>query len=86
MIKFTGEHGGRTYIGFGLSEENLKRMEHGMPILVHLDDLGMGDKPFQEVLIFTGKDESTMLEELEKVGAIGQTTVMHVDSPDETGG
>jgi len=64
MIKFKAEDGaGRPIVGLGLSEENVKRLKDGQPILVKLSDLGMGDTV---ITIFYGKTEVEMEAEVRK--------------------
>ena len=43
----------------GLSDENMKRLAKDEPIKFNLNTLGLPD---QEIFIFTGKDELTMME------------------------
>ena len=64
MIKFKATAGdGRPIIGFGLSEENIKRLKNDEPIFVKLSDLGMGNAV---VVIFYGETEAKMAEYLKK--------------------
>jgi len=51
-------------IVFGLSDENLKRLKAGMPILLNLADLGLESR---RVLIFSGKTEADMTAELDRI-------------------
>lgn len=44
-------------IVFGLSDENIKRLQGGNPIHFNLNELGMPDT---DVFIFNGKDEQEM--------------------------
>ena len=43
---------------FGLSDENIRRLQKGEPIKFALNELGI--KGDYEVIIFNGKDEQTM--------------------------
>jgi hypothetical protein len=45
----------------GLSDENLRRLKGGEPISFNLKEVGFDDI---EVIIFNGKDEQTMQQEL----------------------
>lgn len=68
MIKFiaNGKNGGQV-IGFGLSEENVKRMKSGDPVYLHLDELGIEGI---DVTIFYGQTEKTIVDDLRKQGLI----------------
>jgi len=56
MVKFrAGE-----LLGFGLSAENIRRLQQGEPIYIDLTEMGMTGK----VLIFYGKTEFDMAEKL----------------------
>jgi hypothetical protein len=72
MIKFTAVKDGKLLIGLGLSEENIKRLRKGNPIVVDLADLGITFKA--EVFIFTGKNEKTMKKDLEQFIAFDTVT------------
>lgn len=65
MLKFSAvrENGVRV-LGIGLSEENIRRMNRGVPIQFYVSEVGIL-LPFPvEVFIFTGKDEQTMHQQL----------------------
>jgi len=65
MIKFTANRpDGKILIGLGLSDENIKRLREGKPMLVNLADLGITLNA--EIFIFTGKDEQSMKKDLSK--------------------
>ena len=65
MIKFRANE----IIGFGLSEENIKRLKEGKPIMFDANDLGIeGSK----IVIFYGKTEQDMQDDLSKY--IGKNT------------
>ncbi len=55
MIKILN---GRTVM-LGLSSENIRRLTDDQPMKFNLNTLGLPD---QEIIIFTGKDEQTMME------------------------
>lgn len=57
MIKFRKGN----LLGFGLSEENIKRLKEGKPILVNLDEMGI---PNCQLAIFYGETEATMVQSL----------------------
>ena len=63
MIKFTASKGGGILIGFGLSEENIKKLKEGFPILVHLKELNLPSD--DQILIFYGKTEAKIREGLD---------------------
>ena len=58
----------------GLSHVNLKRLKEGKPIKFPGEDVGVPDT---EVVIFAGKDEMTMQQELADL--IGPRTVTNID-------
>jgi hypothetical protein len=47
----------------GLSDENMERLKKGEPIKFNLNELGAGD---QDVLIFNGRTEQSMYEEMKE--------------------
>lgn len=49
----------------GLSRLNLERLQEGKPILVQLEELGMGRG---KIAIFFGETEDQMIEDLKKAG------------------
>lgn len=66
MIKFRKENNnGVTLLGFGLSEENIKRLKQGEPIYFHLDELGIEG---HDVLITYGETEDKIMEDMKNVG------------------
>lgn len=76
MIKFTATTGeGTPLIGLGLSEENLRRLRAGQPIMLKLGDLLPGVQI--EVLIFAGRDEYDLTERLASL--IGPETTIRKD-------
>lgn len=57
MLKFKAETANRKPLyGFGLSQENVKRLKSGKPIVIDLAEMG-GDG---EVMIFYGRTEQEM--------------------------
>lgn len=44
----------------GLTDENMRRLANDEPIKLNLNALGLPD---QEILIFTGKDEDSMIKQ-----------------------
>lgn len=77
MIKFSKPwKDGRTLIGFGLSAENLKRLQMGQPIPIALEAFGIKDI---DVLIFTGETEAGMAQALADAGLIGPETKIKDD-------
>lgn len=76
MIKFTAATGeGSSLIGLGLTEENLRRLGAGQPIVVKLAELLPGVQI--EVLIFAGRDEYDLTERL--ASFIGPDTTVRKD-------
>lgn len=74
MIKFTYTKGsGALCYGFGISEENVKRLKKGQPIYIDLSQIGGTG----EVMIFYGKTEQDMARDLAEF--IGPDTVTHID-------
>lgn len=74
MIRFSGRSPrGRLILAFGLTEENVKRLQAGKPVHNHCDDMGFAG----EVMIFVGKDEATMEAMLRREGIIDQDTIVH---------
>lgn len=69
MIKFKASKDDKELIGFGLSEENVRKLKDGMPI--HIDDSDLSD---QEILIFYGKTEKDMMDSIYRMGIIGSDT------------
>jgi hypothetical protein len=87
MIKFIANlHTPNCLIGLGLSDENVKRLTAGQPILVDLLELGL---PWSaKVVIFHGTTEQFMTDEFRKLGWINEKTETHFDpklvrNPDE---
>jgi hypothetical protein len=58
-------HDGRKVIGFGLSEENRRRLALGEPIYVQGHEV---DQPGLAFLIFAGSDERQMVDQLKNAG------------------
>lgn len=70
MIKVRTTNG---QVVLGLSEENIKRLKQGKPISFNLSALAMPPCP---VMIFYGKTEDAMLEELRKAGMCMDPTML----------
>jgi len=66
MIKFTTDK----LIGLGLTNENIKRLTEGDPILVRGSTIGKSD----DILIFYGNDESDLLKTLGTENIIDERT------------
>lgn len=69
MIKFQGTGlDGVPIIGFGLSEANVQKLKEGMPVLIDVDHtkelLGVQAR----IVIFYGKTEEDMQEDLKTAG------------------
>ncbi len=77
MMKFIADRKGRKLIGFGLSDGNLEKLRQGMPILVKLQDMHP-DLDF-EVVIFWGKTEIDMQNDMARYGLIGDETRITID-------
>ena len=74
MIKFiTTNDKGEPGFGFGLSEENIKRLKAGQPIKINLADLGLKGI----VVIFYGRTENEMV--LAMKPFIGKDTKVNVE-------
>ncbi len=65
MIKARSNHPTRgPLLLFGLSAENMKRLQSGQPIKINLTEMGMQG----EVLIMYGQTEAAIVEELRQAG------------------
>lgn len=77
MVKFTAStEAGVPVIGLGLSRANCDLLLEGRPIAINAADLGLAAL---EIIIFAGLDETTLRQQLEKMGAITERTVVHED-------
>lgn len=79
MIKFTlpmGTQGDVTLVGLGLSDENLRRLRKGQPIVVRLAELLPDLRDQIDILIFAGRDEREMTAQLSSL--IGPSTQVRV--------
>lgn len=76
MIKFKGYDSKkkRTFLGFGLSEENIGRLKEKQPIYINGNDLNV----VIDFLIFYGKTEEEMHNDLKKFIS-SQTKIHGVD-------
>lgn len=70
MIKFKADGDGGPLYGFGLSEENLRRLRDGKPILINLAELGMEGR----AVIFYGRTETDMVRDLKAAGYVTPET------------
>lgn len=72
MIKFkTADDKGNVKLGFGISEENVRLLKQGKPILINLREMGID----AEVMIFYGKTEKDILNDIKPF--IGEDTITH---------
>lgn len=72
MIKFKFTRQDKTPgLGFGLSAENIKRLQAGQPIVINLSEMGVK----AEMIIFYGETEQSMYENLKHM--IGPDTEVH---------
>lgn len=63
MIKFAGSTGdGRKLIGIGLSAGNVKNLQAGQPIHIHLEELGLTWKG--DIIVMYGETEQSLRESL----------------------
>lgn len=69
MIKFQGTGlNGLPVVGFGLSEANVQRLKEGLPILIDAKDTQELLGVQAQIVIFYGKTEESMQEELNTAG------------------
>lgn len=72
MIKFSSSRGKNGFlIGFGLSEENIKRLKEGQPICVDMTEIGFSEG---SALIFYGETEEAMALQSQEAGFITPDT------------
>ncbi len=86
MIKFRAEveaddGSTRDVICLALTDENVKRLTNGEPIQVDTsqpppEGLGVGGGPM--VFLFHRPDEAAILEKLQELGIVGDTTAVHL--------
>lgn len=68
MLKFLGrDKAGNQLVGFGLSEENIRRLKLDQPIVVNMAE--MGKPEWGTVLICYGKTEKDLAKIIEESGA-----------------
>jgi hypothetical protein len=66
LIKFTGYIDNRPTLGMGLSDENIRKLREGKPIVIHLSEL---DLPYDlQIFLFTGPTEQDMVDMLKEIG------------------
>jgi hypothetical protein len=64
MVKFKVQtESGRTLVGLGITEGNLKKLKEGFPLVVNGEELQIGKIDFT---IFYGKTERAIFDELQK--------------------
>lgn len=66
---------GKATLLLGLSHENLKRLREGLPIVIKAAELQIEETLVEQIFIFSGENEDTMLEEFRKRGLIGPDTI-----------
>jgi hypothetical protein len=79
MIIGRAKSEGKEALLLGLSRENVRRLQAKQPIRLRRQTHGDGVPEGWEIVIFFGETELSMKEELEKLGAIGPDTKVHVD-------
>lgn len=80
MLKFLSRGENRTLVGLGLTNENLRRMQEGLPVHLKLSEMGLeGPQGEIEFFVYHGKNEESLKRELEKGGLIGPETEEHID-------
>lgn len=85
MIKFRSSDKHRELVGLGITEDNLREMKKGYPVLVKFRDLEMDTNI--EVCIFYGENEKALFKVLKDAGLIGGDTKINGEIPvatDET--
>jgi len=75
MVKFVRCEKDGFVLGFGLSEENIKKLREGQPIRTDLKDLGFSQGT---AFIFYGRTEEEMDLELQRNGFITPDTCIKV--------
>lgn len=66
MVRGIGRRGDRPFLLFGLSDDNIRRLQAGQPIFVALDDGMLGpNAPAYDVLVMYGPTEEDIRAELE---------------------
>jgi hypothetical protein len=72
---------GRTLLVFGLSAENIRRLQEGQPIRVTQTSHGQAVPENLVVVMFAGDTEGTMEADLRKYRLIGPETVVNQKVP-----
>ena len=82
MIKFKGinKNTKKHFIGFGLSEENIKRLKENLPIVINGEDINS----IYDYVIFYGKTEGDMYQELSNYINIA-ATMSDINKGDKNG-
>lgn len=65
---------------FGLSKENVSKLQEGKPILINLKDMGLEDR---KVIIMYGETEEKMYEDLVDLIDLNKTKIHDEDSDNE---
>lgn len=76
MIKLVMRKRGRPIVGLGLSDENVKRLTTGQPIVLNLKELGLSNI---DLFIFHGATEADMRGDLIKHGFITEETKERIE-------
>lgn len=71
MLKVAIRRRGRPVVGLGLSDENVRLLTDGKPIMLNLKELGLSNI---ELFIFHGATEADMRGDLIKHGLITEDT------------
>lgn len=73
MMKATAMTSKGPLVIFGLSAENIRRLQQGKPIDIDMSELGMRG----HIMIFAGKNEDSMKQALTDAGMIDSQTIVH---------
>jgi hypothetical protein len=65
MIKFKGTKDGRTFVGFGITAENVIRLLQGKPILIKGEDIGL--EPMDITIVY-GPSSEKLIEQMRAQG------------------
>lgn len=76
MIKLAMRRRGRPVVGLGLSDENVRRLTGGEPIMLNLKELGLSNI---DLFIFHGATEADMRGDLIKHGFITEDTEQRIE-------
>jgi hypothetical protein len=81
LIASTTDEDGDRFILFGLSAENLRRLQDGMPIKVTRALHGLAMPPGLTIVLIAGETEATIEADLRTHGLIGPGTVVNQKAP-----